>query len=301
MCMITYVPRGVEVPTREILNGATWNDMGHGWAVIADTGLILTGRFWDAEAAVETFNATRKEYMEYPAVFHSRLATHGAVSLHNVHPFPVGKFAVVAHNGILPTKFQPVTTDTRSDTAILAEEFLPGWSEITGVWSRRQRRRIGRIIGANKLVILSSSPFLKEPRGWIINESMGRWAKGCWFSNTDYKSDWYSERRYNSGYSGWWNDGDDYAVIGRKAIDSARSFTDDDECVVCYAKGGIDAAGDICTYCESCQSCGLPTNDGSCMCYRPESMRREIETIESRYLDGDVVHGGGMEEGGLKS
>ena len=282
MCMITYVPAGSKVPANEILNGATHNDMGHGWAVVADTGIILTGRFWDADAAVDTFERTRHQYMEYPAVFHSRLATHGDVSLANIHPFPVGKFSVVAHNGILPSKFQPAIGDNRSDTAILAQNFLPGWGETTGIWTRRQRRRIGRIIGSyNKLVILSASPYLEHPKGWIVNEHSGQWHGGCWFSNTDYKSSWYSERRL------WGWGSDDYAIAsralgsgsGKSAVESAQTFLNGDECICCYSRGTIDYAAYVCRACLSCQDCGGSTDTSIdvpptdlCTCHIPAAL-----------------------------
>lgn len=273
MCMITYLPANVAVPYEEILEGATFNDDGHGWAVAAELGVMLSGHYMDVETALETFRLTRQAFPDVPAMFHSRFATHGSVSLSNVHPFDVGKFAAVAHNGILPAKFQPAKNDIRSDTAILAMEWLAGRTQVSGVWTRRERQRIGRIIGqGNKLCILSVSPFLDKPKGYLVNGAMGNWHKGAWFSNRDWQPSRYSRHYWpddykvgsssSSAYShggNWWND-DDLTLTAHRSL-TARKL---EICPVCKSTDGLDVASNSCYDCDTCLKCWSAIR--SCTC-----------------------------------
>lgn len=259
MCNITYLPAGVEVPSVEIQNAATWNNDGHGWAVAADTGVMLTGRYMDFDTALTTFEATRKAFPNRPAMFHSRLATHGTVTLNNVHPFTVGKFAAVAHNGILPTKFQPAKDGKMSDTAIMARYWLAGRAQVSGIWTRKERRRIARIIGSgNKLCILSVSPFLPEPKAYLINGGMGYWdnATGAWFSSDSFKWAWSAKKSYS-----WLWGGDDEYWIGNPA----SKDKDIDKCPNCGHGEQLDLTSGVCLYCDFCLDCLTWLRD--CMCY----------------------------------
>lgn len=273
MCMITYVPVGIPVPSDGIYRGGTFNDDGHGWAVAADTGVMLIGRFMSLDAALDTFEVTRNQYPEAPALFHSRWATHGVTDVRNVHPFHVGKYSVVAHNGILPQKFHPTKDDLRSDTAILASEFLPGRAQVSGVYTRKARRSIGRIIGTgNKLCILSVSPFLERPRAYLVNSGQGVWDKetGAWFSNHDFEGRKWNRHALGT-YSGWWDDvtpnrtkgDDDATVIGTKAVELFGSRV----CPVCHTNENI--ANGFCLACAFCLDCGEATDN--CSCYVPAS------------------------------
>src|SRR5207249_655873 len=108
MCLLTFFPAGVLPDTAALFNGAYLNDDGHGFAIVADEQLIVR-RGMHAEAMIEAFDAARHQYPHGPALFHSRLGTHGIRSAANCHPFPVGgdDRALLAHNGILPRSVQP--------------------------------------------------------------------------------------------------------------------------------------------------------------------------------------------------
>lgn len=295
MCNITYLPGGVEVPEDEIYNAATWNDDGHGWAIAAATGVMLTGRYMDFDTALDTFKLTRDAYPDAPAMFHSRWATHGTVDSTNVHPFTVGKYAAVAHNGVLPSKFQPSrgSRDAHmSDTAVMAAYWLAGRAQTPGVWTRKERRRIARIIGTgNKLCILSVSPYLPEPRAYLVNAAEGTWdsVTGAWFSSGSYASP-FSRKRYGGSMWDW--DIDSYewvkdpvtGVWSRQDIGPAAKAAD--KCPICNHSEGLKAELGVCTRCDSCLDCFEPMR--LCQCKYPgvsESSGESVTEAIERMLD----------------
>jgi hypothetical protein len=295
MCMITYLPADVEVPEEEILNGASWNDDGHGWAVAAETGVLLTGRYMAADVAMETFKATRAAFPHAPAMFHSRYATHGTISLPNVHPFMVGKFAAVAHNGILPGKFQPAGNEAMSDTAIMANYWLAGRAQVSGIWTRKERKRIANIIGkGNKLCILSVSPFLPEPRAYLVNAQQGYWDNltGAWFSAHDYQYGLKSAAKGSGrfGYGNWWDEDDWKGTTGTGYASIPKPVTYG-ACPNCNTSSEIDSASGVCLYCDFCLDCLSMLRE--CQCGYPEGL---ILTADEAKGLGEAIENPTMDE-----
>ena len=189
MCMLTYIPGGTTPDPAALYNGASLNDQGHGYAIVADNSIIVE-RGMDATDVIESFIVAREQHPEGPALFHSRWATHGAVTVDNCHPFQVGddRNTVVAHNGILPAALRPGRGDDRSDTRVLAEDYLPT-EPFGSLGRRRSRARLAKMITeTNKLAILTVN---RRYRGnaYLVNESSGYWAGGIWYSNNDFRCD----------------------------------------------------------------------------------------------------------------
>jgi hypothetical protein len=297
MCMITYVPANVEIPEYGIENGAFINDDGHGWAIAADIGCMLTGRYMDFDQAMTSFKIARKAYPQAPALFHSRWATHGVKGPRNVHPFQLGKYAVVAHNGVLPVAFHPEKDDPRSDTAIMAEDWL-NYQSKGGRWTRNERRRIGMAIGGgNKLCILSVSPRFDKPRGFLVNQAYGEWRDGAWFSNDGFRG-W--SRRYSGGtryssFDDYWDSKSSAYGTGWTGSTSPKGEADDseplpllestskelehvkNECRFCGALDRVDTEFQFCTICLTCQDCELVIGgDNPCLCNYGSAMSRGI-------------------------
>ena len=203
MCMITYVPNGVEIPTDGIYNGGLINDDGHGWAVAFRNGLIV-GKSMKLEESMEDFAKTRAEHPNSAGLFHSRWGTHGVMSEFNVHPFYVTGNSVMAHNGVLPSEYHPAKDDKRSDTRVFVDtvaRFIV--NPETGLPSQRAARKLFGMIGnGNKLVFLAGTD--KGPRARIVNAGAGDAVDGVWYSNDAYKRYTYKNpaNRTASSYSG---------------------------------------------------------------------------------------------------
>jgi hypothetical protein len=210
MCILHYYPAGKLPNPDHLTNSCENNPDGFGWAVIAGE-LILTGQTMDATVAVETFTTLREQYPDSDALFHARIATHGRVTVDNCHPFFVNGRSdmVLAHNGIMPC--QPKPGDIRSDTRILAEDLL--MREFRKLDSEKTIKRLSAWVGYSKVLILSTNPRYRKS-AYLINEGMGHWHYGVWYSNDSYKPDpwakytwskdllWESETGYVMGPTG---------------------------------------------------------------------------------------------------
>lgn len=284
MCMITYIPGGVDIPIGGITNGSVINDDGHGWAVAAGSELLV-GKSMKFDDALEGFLEARLSLGQASvAMFHSRFGTHGEEGEFNIHPFYMGEETVMAHNGVLPQKFWPGYEDRRSDTRIFVDRHSKEVDNPSGVPSRRAAARLGRKIGTgNKLVFLSVKS--GQPRTRIVNVNQGIQVAGVWYSNSGYQTDysWYgwSRRRPMDKYdwaetkadkeqsAGW----ADYMSDGKEIVPYP-----DEACQECGSKD-LDLEIGMCNSCVSCLDCH--DNFAYCLCWRPNGGLQPVENIQT--------------------
>lgn len=234
MCLLSYFPPGVQPDADALRCGARCNNDGHGFGiVIPGQDEILVFKSMNPTEAVDAFVKARAEHPDGPALFHSRLTTHGETSTDNCHPFVVNgnPRTVVAHNGILPhdahpkkigttlvnktakdgTRYQVATAvyDDRSDTRILADDLLmKRWSTLD---SRHTRKRLTAWLGrGNKILVLTTDPKYKK-QSYLFNAELGEWVGGVWYSNSSFRGYGRGASGYGSGYgAGWYTVGSSY-------------------------------------------------------------------------------------------
>lgn len=247
MCLLTFVPEGVQ-PNRDFLqNGTICNDDGHGWAIVCLCGEdaeLHTFKSLDAQETIDAFIEKRSTCASGPALFHSRFATHGITNTDNCHPFVVNgdSRTVVGHNGILPKIYQPNDKyDERSDTRLYADDFLGSFHKFA---TQDQRDTIGQKITVyNKLVILTIDPTY-DSYAYIINEPQGTWDKDCWYSN--------------DGYQGWTN---------KYWTKPSPKYYQDITCLYCNTLGSVHTPSNYCNWCGTCQDCYYDVFDCECREY----------------------------------
>lgn len=271
MCILHYVPDNI-APDRDALrNGALNNPDGHGWAIASpEFEHVLVGHSLSMNEAISDFMDMRSVYMDGPALFHSRWATHGSVKEENCHPFYVAndKRTVLAHNGILPADAHPVKGDDRSDTRILADELL------TERYAKLDRKGTRRALATwagrgNKLLILTNDPKYRR-NVYLVNAAAGTWDNetGMWHSNTSYlyaptwKSSAYS---WQGKYTAALTEGE-RGMIG--AADDFQVEYDSEGREICWMCGDgiLSEWTRYCnnSACESCGDCGEWFGD--CLC-----------------------------------
>ncbi len=104
MCLVAYHESGAQPDLQALRTGAAVNPHGSGYAVMLGPGNIIVQKSMDSEEMIRRFALLRADYPKGPAIFHSRAATSGTISLTNIQPFEV-QFSdgtgVLAHNGTL--------------------------------------------------------------------------------------------------------------------------------------------------------------------------------------------------------
>jgi len=186
MCIAIYKPANLEI-SREVLQQCfNSNPDGAGFVYVKDKQLVMEKGFFTFDSFYEAYS----QVMQYQALIHFRIKTHGKVDEVNCHPFMVNdKFAFI-HNGTISghgnTEF--------SDTYMFNEEVLKPMVSAYGIKALFKpfiKTLLEDYIGWSKLAFLDSrGNFI------IMNESKGEWNEGVWYSNSSYKP----KQTYNYGY-----------------------------------------------------------------------------------------------------
>lgn len=272
--------------------GSQNNPDGFGYAVHAGTH-IVKGSGLNFDAVLDNFLKTRAIHSG-PALFHSRITTHGGTNINNCHPFQVGKDTntVVAHNGMLPI----AARNGMSDTHIFAKELFPSWGGASTLNSKKTRKKLSKFADGSKLVFLSANPDVQDDY-YIINENDGHWNEGVWWSNNSYKYDRYSYAGSGMYTTGWSStsktpkdmryevDMDNYKhdMWDEQSLlveDCTYIDTDGNEvwgelwrCANCehieYVNEQNVNHADLCSQCDSCWFCSEPRM--LCMCMGKQS------------------------------
>ena len=256
MCLLAFCEHDATPNYQGLENACANNPDGFGWAVHLGTR-IITGRSMDSSIALETYEKALADNPGCASMFHARYTTHGATDLANCHPFRVGgsEGTVLAHNGIISAA--PREKD-RSDTRWFAEVELPRRG-LQILDKPNKAAKLERYLGS-KVIVFTTEASLKY-QIYILNEQMGEWEDGIWWSNDGYKY------VYNWSTYGW----------------SAHSFIprDDDETQpteVCGSCGSVLSHDEsmvfgYCYSCEHCLDCG--EDFGLCLCYQGKQSTRE--------------------------
>ena len=260
MCMLSFFPPNVQPDVGRLTNGTIWNRDGHGFAIISGKQIIIRKSF-DHEYLIAEFVRLRALNPSGPALFHSRLATHGSLNKANVHPFRVGRDrrTIVAHNGILPLTMQPKKGDKRSDTRLAADEMFDNKAWFGPLREADSRAAMADFIGHNKLVFLTVNPKY-DAQAYIINEDLGEWADGVWYSNADYRDE-------NDRYGKFWDEYDAYDL----------------DCVYCGELGKVDPQTGYCMVCDACADCFEQSIDCQCYMSAAELKRYKAEKDAEEY------------------
>lgn len=209
MCLLIATTGSSRPSKKALRRAAVQNPDGFGYAVIGD-GRIYTYRSMDAEETIKSYFEVRDEFPNSNSIFHLRITTHGATNIDNCHPFRVNDDVVLGHNGMLPIK----EDKGRSDTRIFAEDWLPEFDLVDLLDTEDGMKDLENFAGASKLAFLNTSSLLRQSL-YIVNEELGHWDNGVWYSNNSYKK---SYGTYTIGKSsGWSPTYPTYKVTDRRA------------------------------------------------------------------------------------
>tara|TARA_B100001250_G_scaffold387403_1_gene384752 strand:+ start:4048 stop:4917 length:870 start_codon:yes stop_codon:yes gene_type:complete len=172
--------KNTRVDEDKLLNSFESNPDGVGYSYI-NSGKLVTKKYRSYDKFVKAYNKDIKNYSsKSPFLLHFRLATHGEhKGTINVHPFKVMNGLVFAHNGIInKVDDDKVLSDTQVFNRDVLQKLSSNFLKSDGV-----KELISSYIGTSKLAFLN-----KDGSYDIINESLGHWLDGIWYSNKSYQS-----------------------------------------------------------------------------------------------------------------
>ncbi len=165
MCVICYIPKGVETPSREIVS-AMHRANPHGM------GMCTPNMSYKGMSFEAFYRRLRKRDIEEPCLLHFRFATHGSIKKDNCHPFHDDvSDTYFMHNGILDIEPQGDMTD--SETAF--REYLVPDIRSFGLNSDELSYTVHGIIGFSKFA------FMQGDNVHLFGEFLKRY--GVYYSN----------------------------------------------------------------------------------------------------------------------
>jgi len=183
MCIaILNTKKGGRLPKSQVQNSWDNNDMGSGLLWNKD-GKLNVFKSYDYEEYLEKYNELRDDKSIGNIVLHFRIATSGYNGEHNLHPFLVNDDLGFVHNGIIKGLGNKTFSDTSEFNDMLKKykhNFLT---------CEMSKFFISEYIGYSKLIFLDN-----KDKYTIINEELGKWSSGNWYSNDSYKQ--YNDYKY---------------------------------------------------------------------------------------------------------
>ena len=237
MCLLITTKKNKMVKKQYLQNAYNSNRDGCGFAHVGDSQIVIK-KFREFNEFYNSYELAFKEYGHSSEfIIHFRLTTHGETNgTFNVHPFRVHNDLVFAHNGIISNAKHD---NKKSDTRMFNEEILQTFKTQFLIKSlSNQNGNIGFIklikqfIGHSKLAFLD-----KMGNTYLINEHMGNWENGIWYSNSSHKSCGISYGNYG-GYSFNWNQSKKTKVHKNKFKIKSKKQSKyfDGVCDWCYSK-----------------------------------------------------------------
>ena len=190
MCVIIVKPVGKVIPEEILKRSCTLNKDGYGfcaWEEKNPMNLFYTLNADEFLAKVAEFN-NEKSLL----IMHCRLSTGGGVSLQNCHPFHMMKNDLyLFHNGTI--KGFSIGCDTLYFTEFL-DKYADNIEEIKAIEDFFAAFNESRLVVCNR-----AGDYV------ILNENVGKWKDGIWYSKENVLSSTHS---IGSGYYGYSKYGD---------------------------------------------------------------------------------------------
>jgi glutamine amidotransferase len=181
MCIAIVKKAGVSIPEDHLYNGWLANDDGAGFCCIDENGEFIIHKSMTWLGFIDKYRDAVENYGDTSDfLIHFRITSKGATNLDNCHPFQVDRDRVIMHNGTI-TNLEIPKGDSRSDTRVFAEDWLPSLPEN---WEDNEiiQLLIESFIGWSKVCLLHRTKGI-----YIFNEKSGHWFEGNWYSNSSYE------------------------------------------------------------------------------------------------------------------
>ena len=177
MCLAIAKPASVMIPEDHLRTGWVHNSHGAGYSFVKDGKVVICKGFMKLKEFMEAYLADAQANTDSPFIVHFRIASMGDNSDANTHPFPIEGGALI-HNGTL-SGTSAVYSRGPSDTNRFAQMYSKHLSFDN---IEKHKDKWNKALEYSKLVMLYD-----DKRYQIVNESLGLWVDGVWYSNTSFR------------------------------------------------------------------------------------------------------------------
>ena len=186
MCLILRTPPTDSLTLTEVADVFRRNSDGYGAMWRSPAGRIhtvaaLPRTAVEAHTMAEHAYAKARAHGATTVWHHWRMATHGSITLDNTHPFSLGPYAQLMHNGIVPGMGDRTVSDTAELASRLAEVLRGMSATDTDTYLQRDdvRAWLNATIGASRVVVLGPTVDLV-----VDADRSGVDVGDRWYSNT---------------------------------------------------------------------------------------------------------------------
>jgi len=178
MCVAVLKPEKSTIDEKTIRNCWDTNPDGGGFMYVNNGKIIVKKELFDVENFIKKYRENLP-YFKSDVILHFRIGTSGLMNLENTHPHKVNENVYMVHNGIIDrcTEINSKFSDTMkfcNFISHLPNDFMKNNSLM---------ELITGYIETDKMVFMDN---LGNTR--IINESLGKWVNGNWYSNLNWKN-----------------------------------------------------------------------------------------------------------------
>ncbi len=190
MCCIIHRIKGTatinELDLKKII---AKNDDGWGIAYLNDDAKMVVKKSMKMSDSIDEIRALEKEDREF--VFHARWATHGETNEKNCHPFPVGNFGQMFHNGKIAIG---IYKNHMSDSFHFAEKVRKHLGKGNNLSSII--KQFEKMIDDSRLAFLTNDGVVHRFGTWHNID-------GNLYSKIDWQNYYVSSGTRTSGYGDW--------------------------------------------------------------------------------------------------
>ena len=177
MCVAVLKPEKSTIDDSTIRKCWETNPDGGGLMYVNNGKIIVKKELENVESFIKKYHESLP-FFQSDVILHFRIGTSGLMNLENTHPHKVNENVYMVHNGIIDrcTEVNSKFSDTMKFCKFISH--LPN----DFMKNNSLMELITGYIETDKMIFLDD---LGNTR--IINESLGKWVNGNWYSNTHWQ------------------------------------------------------------------------------------------------------------------
>lgn len=176
MCIAIFKPADKTVKESYLKESFRYNRDGAGFAYVQNGEVKIDKGHMSYDSFITAYRTALEENKDSPFLIHFRIATLGSKDEVNTHPFPIKDGALIHNGSMVGTGAKQA--DGASDTSLFASKL---YDKLSFSVVNKAKSELEDALSFNKVVLL-----YKDKSFVILNENLGHWNDGVWYSNRSY-------------------------------------------------------------------------------------------------------------------